>query len=145
MTTPRRPYRALLVLTAAPPDDAHGNKPWSVLTTEGWTVDVTCIGDRSPGPQIPRAPVRAARLEQLDTAGQPGLGDHDSADSGQADCDCTDYDIVCFVDSHTTTWLSPRSPDLSLLMGRFSEYGEIIAVVRPAAFDLLEEFCLREC
>jgi putative intracellular protease/amidase len=156
MTTPRRPHRALLVLTAAPADDAHGNEPWSVFTTEGWTVDVTCIGGRAPGPQISGAPVRGPRLEQFDTPGRPGLdgADHDSPDVGQADRgwtdrdwtdrDCADYDIVCFVDGHTTTWASPRSPDLSRLMGRISEYGEIIAAVRPAAFGWLEEFSLRD-
>lgn len=147
MTTPRRPHRALLVLTAAPADDAHGNEPLSVFTTEGWTVDVTCIGGRSPGPQIPGAPVRAPRLEQLDTPGQPGLWadrdcadrdwadrdwpDRDWPDRDWADRDCADYDIVCFVDGHTTTWVSPRSPDLSRLMGRISEYGEIMRLSGP--------------
>ena len=146
MTTPRRPHRALLVLTAAPADDAHGTEPWFVFTTEGWTVDVTRIGGRTPGPQIPGVPVRAPRPEQLDTPGRPGLdgADHDSADFGQADRDCADYDIVCFVEGHTTRWVSPRSPDLSRLMGRISEYGEIIAAVRPAAFDWLEESSLRD-
>jgi putative intracellular protease/amidase len=161
MTTPRRPHRALLVLTAAPADDANGNDPWSVFTTEGWTVDITCIGGGSPGPRIPGAPLRTPRLEQLGTQGQPGLdgADHDSTGSGRgdrdgadrdwadrdwADRDCADYDVVCFVDGRTTTWVSPRNPDLSRLMSRISEHGEIIAAVRPAAFDWLEEFSLRD-
>jgi hypothetical protein len=110
-------------------------------------------------------------MEQHDSPGQPGLdrADHDSADFGSADRDwadrewadrdwadrdwadrewvdrdCADYDIVCFVDGPATTWVSPRSPDLSRLMGRISEYGEIIAAVRPGAFDWLEEFSLRD-
>jgi putative intracellular protease/amidase len=151
MTTPRRPHRALLVLTGDPVDDAHGNDPWSVFTTEGWTVDVTCIAGRSPGPPNPGAPLRAPWLERLGTPGRPGLNGaiYDSADFGQADRDgadrdCADYDLVCFIDGHTTTWASPRSPDLSRLMGRISEYGEIIAAVRPGAFDWLEEISLRD-
>jgi len=129
-------------------------------------VDITCIGGRSPGPQIPGTPFRASRLEQLGTPGQPGLdgADHDSAESDSADLsradrdcadrdcadrdwadrDCADYDIVCFVDGSTTTWVSPRNPDLSRLMSRISEYGEVIAAVRPAAFSWLEEFSLRD-
>ena len=138
MTPTHRPHRALLVLTAAPADDANGSDPWSVFTAEGWTVDITRIGDRSPRPQIPGATLRASRLEQPGTPGQPGLADRDWADR-----DCTDYDIVCFVDGNTTTWASPRNPDVSRLMSRISEYGEVIAAVRPAAFSWLEEFSLR--
>jgi putative intracellular protease/amidase len=175
MTTPPRPYRALLVLTAAPAEDAHGSDPWSVFTTEGWTVDITCIAGRSPGPQIPAVPLPAP-LDQLDTPGQPDLdgahhdsadydsadydsADYDSADYDSADLDwadldwadldwaesdCADYDIVCFVDGHTTTWAAPRNPDLSRLLSRISEYGKVIAAVRPAALDSLQEFSLRD-
>jgi hypothetical protein len=139
MTTPQRPHRALLVLTTAPADDGYGNDPWSVFTAEGWTVDITRIGDRSRGLQIPGAPLRASRLEQPGTPGQP-----DRADRDRADRDCADYDIVCFVDGNTTTWASPRNPDVSRLMSRISEYGEVIAAVRPAAFSRLEEFSLRD-
>src|ERR1700754_4848689 len=161
MTTPRRSHRALLVLTASPADDANGNDPWSVFTTEGWTVDITCIGGGSPGPRIPGAPLRAPQLEQLGTPDQLGLdgSDDDCTGSGRAHRDrgdrawadrgwggrgCADYAVVGFVDDHTTTWVSPRTPDLSRLMSRISEHGEIIAAVRPAAFDWLEEFSLRE-
>jgi putative intracellular protease/amidase len=141
MTTSQRPHRALLVLTTAPADDDHGNDPWSVFTTEGWTVDITRIADRSPGPQIPGAPQRGSRLEPLDIPGRSGPGD---ADPDWADRDCADYDVVCFVDGNTTTWASPRNPDVSRLMSRISEYGEVIAAVRPAAFSWLEEFSLRD-
>src|SRR6201991_4356574 len=167
MTTPRRSHRALLVLTASPADDANGNDPWSVFTTEGWTVDITCIGGGSPGPRIPGAPLRAPQLEQLGTPDQLGLdgsdddctgsgradrdrgdrdwadrdwadrdwadrdwADRDWADRDWADRDCADYDVVCFVAGHTTTWVSPRNPDLSRLVSRISEHREIIAVVR---------------
>ncbi|WP_433288131.1 hypothetical protein ACQPZQ_35210 [Pseudonocardia sp. CA-142604] len=163
MTTPQKPHRALLVLTTAPADDGYGNDPWSVFTAEGWTVDITGIGGRSRGPQSPGAPLRASRVERPPTPGQPGLADRDRADQDSADqdwadqdwadqdCadrdwadrDCADYDIVCFVDGNTTTWVSPRNPDVSRLMSRVSEYGEAIAAVRPAAFSWLEEFSLR--
>jgi hypothetical protein len=119
-------------------------------------VDITRIDDRSRGPQTPRAPLHASRLEQLGTPGRHGLdgADHDSAECDStglsqadrywADRDCTDYDIVCFVDGSTTTWISPRSADVSRLMSRISEYGDVIAAVRPAAFSWLEDFSLRD-
>jgi hypothetical protein len=107
MTTPQRPHRALLVLTAVAADDGHGNDPWSVFTTEGWTVDITRIGGRSPGPQISGAPLRASLLEQ---PGIPGRSGPDDADPDWADRDCADYDVVCFVDGNTTTWVSPEIP-----------------------------------
>ncbi|GAA1201390.1 hypothetical protein [Pseudonocardia alaniniphila] len=124
MTTPQRPHRALLVLTAAPADGG-GNDPLSVFTAEGWTVDVTRVGDRSRGTDRDRS-------------------DHDRSDRDRSDRDCADYDIVCFVDGNTTTWASPRNPDVSRLMSEISEYGEVIAAVRPAAFSLLEEFSRRD-
>lgn len=159
-TTPQIPLRALLVLTTAPADDAHGNDPWSV-TTEGWRVDITCIGGRSPGPRIPGAPLRASRLDQLGIPGRPRLdgadddstdlswadrdwADRDWADRDRTDRDCADYDIVCFVNGSNTTWAPPRNSDVSRLMSRISEYGEVIAAVRPAAFSCLEEFNLRD-
>jgi hypothetical protein len=164
MTTSQRAHRALLVLTADPADDGHGNDPWSVFSAEGWSVDITRIGDRSQGPQLPGAPLGASRLERPGTPGQPGLADHDPddrdwvdrdwvdrdwvdrdwVDRDCADRDCAEYDIVCFVDGNTTTWASPRNPDVSRLMSRISEYGEVIAAVRPAAFSWLEEFSLRD-
>lgn len=144
MTTSQRTHRALLVLTTAPAADAHGSDPLPVFTTEGWTVDVTRVRGRSPEPQIPGTPLRTPRPEQLGFAGQPGLAgaDHDSARCGSADFGSADYDIICFVDGHTTTWISPGSSGLSRIMGRISEYGEIIPAVRPAAFNRLEEFSL---
>jgi putative intracellular protease/amidase len=139
MTTPRRPHRALLVLTAAPADDAHGNEPWSVFTTEGWTVDITCIAGRS-GQTRGQPDLDGAHHDSAD----PDWADPDWADRDRADRDCADYDIVCFVDGHTTRWASPRSADLSRLLSRISEYGKVIAAVRPAAFNSLQEFSLRD-